>query len=79
VVEISAVVHTGDVERAARRAAALQKALPEMEVRAVVAGPEIHPRARAMARERGVWWLTDGRAFAPHEIPGEPPPRSGGL
>ncbi len=69
VVEISATVHTGDVERASDRAAALRKAVPGVEVLAVVAGPEIHPLAVAAARERGVWWLTDGRAFAPHEIP----------
>ncbi len=69
VVEVAPVVQPEDVERAAARAAALRKALPEAEVRAVVAGPEIHPRAAAAARERGVWWLAEGRAFAPHEIP----------
>ncbi len=58
-----------DVERAAARAAVLRRAVPGVEVLAVVAGPEIHPLAVAAARERGVWWLTDGRAFAPHEIP----------
>jgi hypothetical protein len=26
-----------------------------------------------MARARGVWWLQDGRAFAPQEIPEEGP------
>ncbi len=72
VVEVSYVVHPEDVERAAKRAAALRKALPEAEVLAVVAGPEIHPLAVAAARQRGVWWLTEDRAFAPHEIP-EPP------
>ncbi len=71
VVEVSGVVHTGDVEGAADRAAVLRRALPGVEVLAVVAGPEIHPLAVAAARQRGVWWLTDGRAFAPYEIPEE--------
>ncbi|MCS7252150.1 MAG: hypothetical protein NZ572_06975, partial [Thermoflexus sp.] len=69
VIEVSAVVHTEDVERAAERAAALQRALPEAEVQAVVAGSEIHPMAAALARDQGVWWLKDGRAFSPSEIP----------
>ena len=75
VVEVSATVHPGDVERAADLAAALRKALPEAEVLAVVAGPEIHPDAARLARGREVWWLKDGRAFASHEIPVEFPPR----
>jgi vacuolar-type H+-ATPase subunit I/STV1 len=75
VVEVSATVHPADVERAAARAAALRKALPGVEVLAVVAGPEIHPDAARMARSRAVWWLKDGRAFAPHEIPVESLPR----
>ncbi len=69
VVQVALVVQPEDVERAAVRAAALRKALPEAEVLAVVAGPEIHPMAAAAARQRGVWWLAQGRAFAPHEIP----------
>ncbi|MDW8184677.1 MAG: hypothetical protein RMM07_05430 [Anaerolineae bacterium] len=73
VIEVSAMVHTEDVERAAERAAALQRALPEAEVLAVVAGPEIHPMAAALARGQGVWWLKDGRVFAPSEIPGSSP------
>ncbi len=72
VVEVSATVHPADVERAAARAAALRKALPGVEVLAAVAGPEIRPDA---ARSRAVWWLKDGRAFAPHEIPVESLPR----
>jgi len=36
---------------------------------AVAAGPEIHPLAARAARDQGVWWLTDGRPYAPHEIP----------
>ncbi|MFN3929444.1 MAG: hypothetical protein ACK4OK_07410, partial [Thermoflexus sp.] len=74
VVEVSTTVHTRDVARAARRAAALRKALPEAEVRAVVAGPKIHPQARTAAEDQGVWWLTDSLAFAPHEIPEEREP-----
>ncbi len=69
VVEASVTIDTYDVQRAAERAKALQKALPEAEVRAVVAGPEIHPLAARAARDRGVWWLKDGRPFAPHAIP----------
>ncbi|MCS7349903.1 MAG: hypothetical protein RMM10_00075 [Anaerolineae bacterium] len=69
VVEVSATIDTNDVKRAAERAEALQKALPQAEVRAVVAGPEMHGLAARAARTRGVWWLRDGRPFAPHEIP----------
>ncbi|GBD09051.1 hypothetical protein HRbin22_01298 [Candidatus Thermoflexus japonica] len=69
VVEVSAIVHTEDVERAAERAAVLRKVFPEAEVRAVVAGSDIHPLAARMARDRGVWWLKESRPFPPSEIP----------
>jgi predicted nucleic acid-binding Zn-ribbon protein len=69
VVEVSAKVNTDDVERAVERAEILRKARPEAEVIPVAAGPEIHPLAARAARDRGVWWLTDGRPYAPHEIP----------
>jgi len=72
VVEVSAKVDTDDVERAVKRAEILRKARPEAEVIPVAAGPEIHPLAARAARDRGVWWLTDGRPYAPHEIPQEP-------
>jgi len=68
VVEVSAKVDTDDVERAE----ILRKARPEAEVIPVAAGPEIHPLAARAARDQGVWWLTDGRPYAPHEIPQEP-------
>ena len=71
VVEVSAKVDTDDVERAVERAEILRKAWPEAEVIAVAAGPEIHPLAARAARDQGVWWLTDGRPYAPHEIPQE--------
>ncbi|SNB71909.1 hypothetical protein SAMN02746019_00015260, partial [Thermoflexus hugenholtzii JAD2] len=69
VVEVSAKVDTDDVERAVERAEILRKARPEAEVIPVAAGPEIHPLAARAARDQGVWWLTDGRPYAPHEIP----------
>jgi DNA repair exonuclease SbcCD ATPase subunit len=72
VVEVSAKVDTDDVERAVKRAEILRKARPEAEVIPVAAGPEIHPLAARAARDQGVWWLTDGRPYAPHEIPQEP-------
>ena len=72
VVEVSAKVDTDDVERAVERAEILRKARPEAEVIPVAAGPEIHPLAARAARDQGVWWLTDGRPYAPHEIPQEP-------
>jgi chromosome segregation ATPase len=72
VVEVSTKVNTDDVERAVKRAEILRKARPEAEVIPVAAGPEIHPLAARAARDQGVWWLTDGRPYAPHEIPQEP-------
>ncbi|MCS7251578.1 MAG: hypothetical protein NZ572_03975 [Thermoflexus sp.] len=69
VVEVSAIVHPNDVERAVERAAALRKVFPEAEVIPAVAGPEIHSEAARIARKLGVWWLKDGRVFPPQQIP----------
>ncbi|MBO9360783.1 MAG: hypothetical protein J7452_01120 [Thermoflexus sp.] len=71
VVEVSAKVNTDDVERAVKRAEILRKARPEAEVIRVAAGPRIHPLAAQAARDQGVWWLTDSRPYAPHDIPQE--------
>jgi hypothetical protein len=54
------------------RAAVFARALGA-EVIPVVAAKELTAPARRMARARGVWWLQDGRAFAPQEIPEEGP------
>ena len=71
-VEISWQGGTSDVARAAERAAIFAQALGA-EVIPVVAAKELTAPARRMARARGVWWLQDGRAFAPQEIPEEGP------
>jgi hypothetical protein len=71
-VEISWQGTTRDVARAAERAAVFARALGA-EVIPVVAAKELTAPARRMARARGVWWLQDGRAFAPQEIPEEGP------
>jgi hypothetical protein len=71
-VEISWQGTTKDVARAAERAAVFARALGA-EVIPVVAAKELTAPARRMARARGVWWLQDGRAFAPQEIPEEGP------
>ncbi|WP_448596085.1 hypothetical protein [Thermoflexus hugenholtzii] len=71
-VEISWQGTTKDVGRAAERAAIFARALGA-EVIPVVAAKELTAPARRMARARGVWWLQDGRAFAPQEIPEEGP------
>ncbi len=63
VVEVSAKVDTGDVERAE----ILRKARPEAEGIPVAAGPEIHLLAARAAQDQGVWWLTDGRPYAPQK------------
>ena len=69
-VEISWLGTTKDVARAAERAAIFARAL-EAEAIPVVAAKELTAPARRMARARGVWWLQDGRVFAPQEIPEE--------
>jgi predicted nucleic acid-binding Zn-ribbon protein len=71
-VEISWQGTTKDVARAVERAAVFAQALGA-EVIPVVAAKELTAPARRMARARGVWWLQDGRAFAPQEIPEEGP------
>jgi hypothetical protein len=71
-VEISWLGGTKDVGRAAERAAIFARALGA-EVIPVVAAKELTVPARRMARDRGVWWLQDGRAFAPEEIPEQGP------
>ncbi len=71
-VEISWQGTTKEVGRAAERAAIFARALGA-EVIPVVAAKELTAPARRMARARGVWWLQDGRTFAPQEIPEEGP------
>ena len=71
-VEISWQGTTKDVARAVERAAVFARALGA-EVIPVVAAKELTVPARRMARARGVWWLQDGRVFAPQEIPEEGP------
>jgi uncharacterized membrane-anchored protein YhcB (DUF1043 family) len=71
-VEISWLGGTKDVGRAAERAAIFARALGA-EVIPVVAAKELTVPARRMARDRGVWWLQDGRALPPEEIPEEGP------
>ena len=72
-VEVSATIDTDDVERAQERARLLERALRRgrrrLQVWAVVAGPQMRARAMAQARALGVWWLKDGRALAPDQIP----------
>ncbi|GBD09536.1 hypothetical protein HRbin22_01792 [Candidatus Thermoflexus japonica] len=74
-VEISWLGDTEDVRRARERATIFARAL-EAEVWPVVAAKALTSPARALARRLGVWWIQDGQAFAPHEIPepsfGEP-------
>ena len=63
-VEVSVVVDQYDVERAARRAALLQKAtgIPTL---AAVAGQRILADAQERARATGVWRVVDGMAEEP--------------
>jgi len=63
VVEVSWGVDAHDVERAARRAALLQKA--GLVAVPVVAGKVILPEAVERARELRVWRLTDGQIMVP--------------
>jgi vacuolar-type H+-ATPase subunit I/STV1 len=63
VVEVSAGLGAGDVERAARRATLLGRLRPSL---AVVAGEWITPEAERMANVYGVWRVLDGRMVGPN-------------
>jgi hypothetical protein len=67
VVEVSWGVRSGDVERAASRAALLRKL--GVPVFAVVAGAGIMPEAHREATDRGVWQVIDGTALPPSAAP----------
>ncbi|GBD10307.1 hypothetical protein HRbin22_02575 [Candidatus Thermoflexus japonica] len=70
VVEISYLGDTEDVKRAVERAAIFARAL-QAEVWPVVGAEELTDLARKAARDLQVWWVRDGRAFPPREIPEE--------
>ena len=70
VVEISDLGDTEDVRRAANRAAIFARAF-QAEVWPVVGAEELTDLARKAARDLRVWWVQDGRAFPPREIPEE--------
>jgi len=63
--EISVGIGPHDVERAAARAAALEKL--GRPVLPIVAGDEITPEAAALARMQGVWSVLDGRSTPPSQ------------
>ena len=63
VVEVSAIVHVSDVQRAVDRAALLRRVEPE--VMSVVAGQSIAREAAKLATELGVFQVLDGRAADP--------------
>jgi chromosome segregation ATPase len=66
VVEVSAGVGPGDVERAIRRAELFGKALgPQVAVLPAVAGEQMMPDAARLAQERGVQIIPDGRTQTP--------------
>jgi uncharacterized coiled-coil protein SlyX len=62
--EVSVVIDKGDVERAARRAAILQR-MVGLPVIPASAGEQILPDAEREAITTGVWRVLDGRAEAP--------------
>ncbi len=64
VVEVSGEVRVHDVERAARRADVLRRAIGA-PVLGAVAGERVIPEAEAEARGRGVWRVLDGAVFEP--------------
>jgi hypothetical protein len=64
VAEVSSVVDSGDVQRAARRAKILER-IASVPVVAAVAGERIAPEADLEATAAGVWRVLDGRAFPP--------------
>jgi polyhydroxyalkanoate synthesis regulator phasin len=73
VVEVSSVIDSKDVGRAARRAALLERVTGIASI-AVVAGVAATEDAEAEARAMGVWRVLDGRTYPP-VVPGpsEPP------
>jgi hypothetical protein len=62
VVEVSVAIDADDVERAARRAAALGQVRPTLPV---VAGDHPTSEAAALAAARGVWQILSGRVVEP--------------
>jgi hypothetical protein len=64
VVEVSAGVGPGDVERAARRAGLWGRVRPALPV---VAGEWLTPDAATLVETRGVWRVLDGRVERPGE------------
>ncbi|MDR7523740.1 MAG: hypothetical protein QN168_14930, partial [Armatimonadota bacterium] len=71
-VEVSTVVDSDDVQRAADRARLLQRVtgLPAV---AAAAGERITPEAERQAAVLGVWRVLDGRTYAPDEVRPETP------
>ncbi len=65
VAEASAVIDSGDVQRAARRAELLER-IVGMPVIAVVAGETIIPEAQQAAKTLRVWRVLDGKALPPN-------------
>lgn len=63
VVEVSAGIGPGDVERAARRAGLLSRLRPTVPV---VAGEWVTPEAEALVEAHRVWRVLDGRILAPN-------------
>ncbi len=66
VVEISAGIGKGDVERVVRRAEILRRALGRPAM-AVVAGEWLTPEAERLAKGWGVWRVLDGQVLPPTE------------
>lgn len=64
VVEVSAVVDSNDVRRAARRAGLLSN-ITRLPAVAAVAGNDVTEAARTEARNAGVWCVLDGLASPP--------------
>lgn len=63
-VEVSGELKVYDVERAARKAEILRRAVG-VPILAAVAGERLDPDAEAEARARGVWRVLDGATFPP--------------
>ena len=64
VVEVSAVVDSNDVRRAARRAGLLSS-VTRLRAVAAVAGKDVPEAARTEARNAGVWCVLDGLTSPP--------------